>query len=148
MDEKHNQLPDLFDQRFKDMVKAVDSFFDESIKHVSHFFQQVTIPVEVFETNHDVTVEAYLPNTSKDQIRIDRSGNQLRIRVENRYMKEVNDRDASYYNRSQSFSQKERIVTLPFAVADTASSASFEGDVLKIVFAKSPSTIKFIDVDQ
>ncbi|SFJ94705.1 Molecular chaperone IbpA, HSP20 family [Halobacillus dabanensis] len=148
MNEKHDQLPDLFDQRFKDMVRAVDSFFDESIKHVSQFFQQATIPVEVFETDQDVTVEAYLPNIRKDQIRIDRAGNQLRIRVEDSYMKEVKDEDVSYYNRSESFSQRERIISIPFGVADTASSASFKGDILRIVFPKSDSTIKVIDVDQ
>ncbi|WP_160913128.1 Hsp20/alpha crystallin family protein [Halobacillus litoralis] len=147
MDDKHKQLPDLFDQSFRDIVKAFDSFFDESIKHVHDFFQQTTIPVEVFETDRDVTVEAYLPNVTREQIRIDRSGNQLRIRVDERQIREVKDEDAQYYNRSHAISQKERVVTLPFAVADTASSASFKGGVLTIVFPKHHSTINVIDVD-
>lgn len=147
MDDKHKQLPDLFDQRFRDIVKAFDSFFDESIKHVHEFFQQTTIPVEVFETDRDVTVEAFLPNVNREQIRIDRSGNQLRIRVDERHIREVKDEDAHYYNRSQSLSQRERMVTLPFAVADTASSASFKGGVLTIVFPKHNSTINVIEVD-
>lgn len=147
MDDKHKQLPDLFDQSFRDIVKAFDSFFDESIKHVHDFFQQTTIPVEVFETDRDVTVEAYLPNVTREQIRIDRSGNQLRIRVDERQIREVKDEDAQYYNRSHAISQKERVVTLPFAVADTASSASFKGGVLTIVFPKHHSTINVINVD-
>ncbi|GEN54187.1 Hsp20/alpha crystallin family protein [Halobacillus faecis] len=147
MDDKHKQLPDLFDKSFRDIVKAFDSFFDESIKHVHDFFQQTTIPVEVFETDRDVTVEAYLPNVSREQIRIDRSGNQLRIRVDERQLREVKNEEAHYYHRSHSLSQRERVVTLPFAVAETASSASFKGGVLTIVFPKHNSTIKVIDVD-
>ncbi|SEH72262.1 Molecular chaperone IbpA, HSP20 family [Halobacillus karajensis] len=147
MDDKHKHLPDLFDQRFREMVKAVDSFFDESIKQVNHFFQQSTIPVEVFESDKEVTIESYLPNVKREQIRIDRSGNQLRIRVEDRYLHEVKDDEAHYYNRSHSISQKERVLTLPFAVADTASSASLNDDVLTIVFPKRQSSIDVIDVD-
>ncbi|MBN9652805.1 Hsp20/alpha crystallin family protein [Halobacillus sp. GSS1] len=147
MDDKNKQLPDLFDQSFRDIIKAFDSFFDDSIKHVHDFFQQHTIPVEVFETNRDVTVEAYLPNVTREQIRIDRSGNQLRIRVDERQLREVKDEETHYYNRSHSLSQKERVVTLPFAVADAASSASFKGGVLTIVFPKHHSNIKVIDVD-
>lgn len=148
MDDKHKQLPDLFDQHLQDMVKAVDSFFGESIKHVNHFFQQSTIPVEVFESNTDVTIEAYLPGVKKDQIRIDRFGNQVRIRVEERFVKEVNSEDLSYYNKQQATRQKERVVTLPFASAENSSSASFKNEVLTVVFPKQNSSIKVIDVDE
>ncbi|WP_281975581.1 Hsp20/alpha crystallin family protein [Halobacillus litoralis] len=147
MDDKRKQLPDLFDQRLNEMVKAVDSFFDESIKQVNQFFQQSSIPVEVIETGTDVTIEAYLPGVQKEQIRIDRFGNQVRIRVENHASKEVTSEDSSFYNKKQAWSQKERIITLPFAVSETSSSASFKNDVLKVMFAKNNSSIKVIDVD-
>ncbi|WP_226578656.1 Hsp20/alpha crystallin family protein [Halobacillus litoralis] len=147
MDDKNKYLPGLFDQHFHEMVKAVDSFFGDSLKHVSQFFEQSIIPIEVFETAVDFKIEAYLPHVEREQIRIDRAGSRLRILVEEQMIREVNDEKKAYYNQSQSFSKRERIIPLPFDVADTSSSASFKNGVLTIVFPKKSSTIDLIDVE-
>ncbi|MYL28298.1 Hsp20 family protein [Halobacillus halophilus] len=136
MDDKKSQLPDFFEHTFMDLIRAVDSFFDHSLQGVEPLFQGGSFPVDIYETNGEIVVEAVLTDVQENQIRIDRSGRQLRILIEQQQMREVNDEVRDYYRRTHFLKSREQTVELPFEADPNSSRASFQNGVLKVVFHK------------
>lgn len=136
MDDKKSQLPGFFEHTFMDLVRAVDSFFDQSLHAAESFSQKNAIPIDVYESNGEIVVEAVLPDVDENQIRIDRSGRQLRILIEQQQLREVNDEGRDYYSRTHFRKTREQMIELPFEADVTSSRASFHNGVLKVVFQK------------
>ncbi|UOQ42843.1 hypothetical protein MUN89_12815 [Halobacillus salinarum] len=64
------QLPKLFDDAFYDFVRSIDSYFEKSIKQLNRFFEDHTFPVDMYETETELVIEAKLPDYEKEQIHV------------------------------------------------------------------------------
>ncbi|WP_164217166.1 Hsp20/alpha crystallin family protein [Virgibacillus sp. YIM 98842] len=132
---------------FHDLFNHMDSFLNESIRNFDSFFNLKSFDVNMYETNEDIIVEAYLPGIKRDQIELEIIGNRLRIAAEDMTILEEKNDKTKYNDRRQSFQKTERLITLPFHVSEKETKASFHKDTLKVSIPKRNSGRKFIDID-
>lgn len=144
---KKDNLPKRFDPSpFHNLMEQMDSLFNESFRNFNALFDRGTVQIDMHETDTDVIIEARLPGYSREQIQLETVGNSLRIAAEdNAMLEEKNDKD-NYHNRRRSFHRMERWVTLPFAISEKETKASYNNGILTITTPKR-NTGKTIDID-
>jgi HSP20 family protein len=143
-----NNLPSIFNDSFFGFIKSFDSFFDESFQHFNTFLNQGALSVDFYETASDGVVEAKLPGYSKDQIQVEFVRNhQLRISVENSETAEVKNENNMYYHKKQTSQKLERLIMLPYPIAEEDAKATFKDGVLRIIFPKGTINRRFIDIE-
>ncbi|GAB3792316.1 Hsp20/alpha crystallin family protein [Virgibacillus kimchii] len=147
MSSNKDNLPWSNKSGFQDIFNHMDSFLNESIRNFDSFFNLKSFDVNMYETDMDIIVEAYLPGIKKDQIELEIIGNRLRIAAEDMTILEEKNDKTKYNDRRQSFQKTERLITLPFHVSEKDTKASFHKDTLKITIPKRNSGRKFIDID-
>lgn len=141
-----NNLPGLFNGSFHHFVKSIDSFFDESLKHLDSFLSQNVFPVEWYETESDMIIEADLPGHKREHIQVEVLGNQLRIAVEHSDMTTVHHEQV-YSHRKQSLQKIERCLTLPFSISEKDTHATYKNGLLRIITPKQPHDKRFVDIE-
>ncbi|HAM79659.1 Hsp20/alpha crystallin family protein [Ornithinibacillus bavariensis] len=151
MGARRNRLPGRFDidmTPLHDFMRQMDSFFNQSFKQMNEQFQLKPFWVDMYEKDSHFVVKAELGDYTKEQIQIEASGNQLRIRVDdNRIIKEEDTKQQTLFSR-QSFHRKEQVVNLPFDIPQNKIKASFKNQILTITIPK-PESMKrrLIEID-
>jgi len=87
-------------------------------------------PLNVYQKDNDVIVEASLPGIRPEDIDVSVSGRDLTIRAERKESKEVKDED--YYYREIAAGRFMRQVTLPTEVQPDKGEATYENGVLRL----------------
>ncbi|KKE80209.1 Hsp20/alpha crystallin family protein [Bacilli bacterium] len=148
---KKGNFPDGFDLDMapvRNFVRRLDSVFNESFKHLQKNFNLNSFPIDVKETNSEIIVHAELPGYSRDQVKLEITGNQLRIIVEDRRSFSEKDEQNSSYRHEESFQHKERVIAVPFEIPEKETKASFKNGLLKVIIPKKNSKRKFINIDE
>jgi len=94
-------------------------------------------PVEVAESNGEVTVKMAVPGVDKDQINISVDDHMLNVRGECK--KETEDKKKNYYRQEIRYGSFARSVRLPTEVDTGKTNASLKNGVLTITLPKSTS---------
>ena len=102
------------------------------------------VPLDLYETDNEVVVQAALPGVKLEDIDIQISGDTLTIRGESKHEEEEKKRD--YYRQESWYGSFARSVALPVQVDADRADAVFENGVLKLTIPKAeeakPKTIK------
>ena len=102
------------------------------------------VPLDLYETDNEVVVQAALPGVKLEDIDIQISGDTLTIRGETKHEEEEKKRD--YYRQESWYGSFARSVALPVQVDADRADAVFENGVLKLTIPKAeeakPKTIK------
>lgn len=89
-----------------------------------------TFPVNVYQKNSDVIVEAVLPGVRREDIDVSVSDRTLTIRAERKETREVRDED--YFRREVAVGRFFRQITLPVDVRADQAEATFENGILRL----------------
>lgn len=135
----------LFDDAFYDIVRAMDSYMNQSIGKLRDFFTE--IDVNMYETDKDVVIEAYLPDYERNQIEIEVLGHQLRIAAEKSMSQEVRHEQYGSFNKEQSHRKVERYISLPFTISESHTRATKEGDILRITTPRMKQETRYLDIE-
>ena len=92
-------------------------------------------PVDVAESDTDVTVKMAVPGVEKDQIQISVDDHVLNVRGEHR--KESEEKKKDYYRQEIRYGSFARAVRLPSEVDAAKSAAELKNGVLKVTLPKS-----------
>lgn len=102
-------------------------------------------PVDVYETDNEILVEAVMPGVKVDNIQISITGDILRIRGEMSSEQGEAKEDARYLLRERQYGSYSRSLRLPMEVNAKNASAEMENGILKLTLPKSeevkPKTI-------
>lgn len=134
---------------FGDFLQSIDQFFSQSFNNFHHngLFQP-TFPVKTYRTDEHFIIEAELAGVAKEQLQVEIYEHYVRIAV-NHYEAtiEQNENDLVHFE-SEQFSQRERIVQLPYGVKSKAGKASFKNGLLTIRFPSEHKKTLEIDDDE
>lgn len=126
----HNMLDRLMDQSFFSADGDLDGYTS-------------LIPVDVYQTEDEVSIKATVPGLKADDIQISITGDTLSINGEIKSEHEEEGRD--YFVRERRMGSFSRSMTLPVNVDADKATADFEDGVLTItlpkVEAEKPKTI-------
>ena len=132
---------------FRGLNRAMDRLFgDFTLARVRQDGEpsELTFPVDVAETDSDVTVKATLPGTKPEDVEITVSEGVLTIRGESRH--EETDEKENYDRREIRRGAVSRSLPLPANVDEEQAEAEFRDGVLQIRLPKTddarPKTIK------
>ena len=89
-----------------------------------------SFPVNVYQKNSDVIVEAELPGVRREDLDVSVSGRTLTIRAERKETREVKEED--YYRREVGVGRFWREITLPVEVRADQAEATFENGLLRL----------------
>jgi len=118
--------------------QAMDKLFEESVVRPPWFSFEVggtNIPVDVYQTEKDVTIKATLPGVKSEEVDITITGDTVTIRAERKEEKEIKEKD--YFRKENRYGSISRSITLPVEVKAEQSEAGFENGVLTLTLPKS-----------
>ena len=92
-------------------------------------------PVEVAESDSDVTVKMLVPGVDKDQLQVAIDEDVLTVRGETR--REQEEKKKSYYHQEIQYGAFQRAVRLPAEVEGAKATADLRNGTLKITLPKS-----------
>ena len=127
--------------------RAMDRFFDEPLSR--SFFGSTDggstlFPIDLYETNDDVVVEASLPGVKPEDIDISVTGQVLTLKGESK--EEHEEKAQNFYRHERGHGSYVRQISLPTEVDADKARASFEHGVLHLNLPKAesmkPKTIK------
>lgn len=102
-------------------------------------------PVDVYETDNEILVEAVMPGVKVDNIQISITGDILRIRGEMSSEQGEAKEDARYLLRERQYGSYSRSLRLPMEVNAKNASAEMENGILELTLPKAeevkPKTI-------
>lgn len=119
--------------------ETLPGWFDESAVATRHS-QTQTIPLDVFETDAGLTVEAPLPGFSADEVEVTLEKGKLTVRAEHNseHSEESEVEGRTYFLRERS----QGVISRSILIGDSYDSSSVEGTlkdgVLKIGVKKAP----------
>lgn len=91
--------------------------------------------MDIEETKDDIIVKAEIPGMTKDDVKIQITGDMLTISGERK--REEENKDKTYHRIERSYGQFQRMITLPSDVQSAKAKASYENGVLTIRLPKS-----------
>src|SRR5512143_1178163 len=92
-------------------------------------------PVEVAESDNDITVKMLVPGVEKDQLQVAIDEDVLTVRGEMR--KEQEEKKKNYYRQEIQYGAFQRAVRLPAEVEGAKATADLKNGALKITLPKS-----------
>ena len=102
------------------------------------------LPVDVYETDDEVVVEASLPGIKPEEVQVSVTGDRLTITGESKTEEE--EREHDYYRKERRYGSFERALTLPVEVDADQAKATFENGELSLHLPKTaavkPKTIE------
>lgn len=131
---------------FQELVHRLDQFFNESFQYVNSRFNLKSFSVKTYETDSDIIVQAELPGYSREHIKIEAIGHQLRILAEQQATYDIQDDKAKQYQHTDTKQILERVITLPFEIPKKDVKASLKHGILKIVIPKKNHHPTMIDI--
>lgn len=93
--------------------------------------------MDVYQTEHDLIVELQVPKVDPKELKVTVEDGVLK--VEGGASAEQEEKSKEYFRREIRRGQFSRILSLPVSVNESATKASFEHGVLKIVLPKAES---------
>ena len=117
-------------------LRRRDDLFEDFVRDV--FAREEGVlepPVEVSETDKDVTVKMLVPGVEKDQLQVAIDEGVLTVRGEVR--KEQEEKKKNYYRQEIRYGAFQRAVELPAEVEGAKASASLKNGALTIMLPKS-----------
>lgn len=130
----HNPLAQLrgeVDRLFSDFTRGLPGVLPSGLGGAAAF-----PPLNVWETDDDVLVEAELPGLSQDQVEIYVVGNELTIRGER---PAATEEGVAYHRQERGSGSFSRAIKLPSEVDADRVDAALEHGVLSIRLAKQPA---------
>jgi len=94
-------------------------------------------PIEVFERDNNLVVQAELPGMNKDDVRVEVTGEGLAIQGERKT--EYEDKREGYYRSERSYGRFYRTVPLPEGIDPDKAKAQFKDGVLQVEIPLPPS---------
>ncbi|HAD82985.1 MAG: hypothetical protein A2509_10295 [Candidatus Edwardsbacteria bacterium RIFOXYD12_FULL_50_11] len=91
--------------------------------------------MDIEETQDDIIVKAEIPGMTKEDVKIQVTGDIITISGERK--REEENRDKTYHRIERSYGQFQRMITLPGEVQSAKAKASYENGVLTIKLPKS-----------
>lgn len=91
--------------------------------------------MDIEETKDDIIVKAEIPGMTKDDVKIQVTGDLLTISGERK--REEETKEKTYHRIERSYGQFQRMITLPSEVQSSKAKASYENGVLTIKLPKS-----------
>jgi HSP20 family protein len=128
--------------------EAMDRLFEESFVRprgvLAPVEGAVTLALDVFESDDDVTVRASIPGVNPDDIDISVTGDVLTIKGET--SEEREEKQGNYHLRERRYGAFQRSVNLPAPVNTDKAEAEFKNGVLTLTLPKveevKPKSIK------
>jgi len=136
---------------FRELIslrEAMDRLFEESFvrpwSRWPGFAEEGVLPVDIYETEDSVVVEASIPGVKPEDIDVSITGDTLTIKGETRAERKV-ERE-NYIRQERRYGSFCRAVTLPGGLKTDKAEAEFQNGVLTITFPKTeevkPKSIK------
>ena len=91
-------------------------------------------PVDIYETNDSIVLEAELPGITKDSISLEVKDNTLTLKGEKKFEKDV--KEENYHRVERSYGSFQRVFTLPSTVQQDKVKAKFRDGILEITLPK------------
>ena len=91
--------------------------------------------VDISEDNNSITINAEVPGTIKDNIKVNIQDNTITLKGEKKQEKE--EKDANYHRIERNYGAFMRSFTLPAPVQSDKIKASYKNGILKIVLPKT-----------
>lgn len=124
---------------FKGFLNEVDSFFHKhSIFH--------TFPVNLYETDTDIIIEAELPGFEKEQVKVDIQESFVKIIIDNQES-QLKNKETYTHRKERPSIQNERIIKLPEPISKDKTKAFFKNGILEIQAKKMPYEQRIIDIE-
>lgn len=151
MEKDHKELP----KNVKGYLQKIDDYFEHSpvkgfIQDVDSFFQKRSIfhsfPVDMYETDKEIIVQAELPGVPKEKITIDIQDTFVKITVDNDSTLETKSSEQNIYRKERSTIHSERIIKAPCELIKKQAKASYKNGVLEIIVPKKPYEKQIIDI--
>jgi len=120
-------------QQVADMMDRAFSEFRDNVQTGSTMTQGWTLPVDIFERNHNIVVRAAVPGVKPEQLDISIDQNVLTIKGEIEEKFEENDK---VYRREYRHGEFSRSVRLPENVDVNSISAEFDNGFVAITIPK------------
>ena len=119
-----------------DLRKEVDRLFRDFLEgQVKEKGEIVYLPpLDIYEDNDKIIVEAEIPGLSKEDIKINVADNILTIRAEKKKEEKIKEKDVIY--EEIAYGIYEREIELPQTVDTDKIDAVYENGVLKIILPK------------
>ena len=125
---------------FMTLRDAMDRLFDDALTRP---FSRIrnggstwsAFPIDMYQTNDDVVVQAVVPGFRPDEVHIQVTGDVLTIRGQLKQEEEKKER--SWHLREHRLGSFERSVALPVPVVPDRANAEFENGILTITLPKA-----------
>ncbi len=119
-----------------DLRKEVDRLFRDFLESPVRERGEVVYlpPLDIYEDNDKIVVEAEIPGLNKEDIKINVADNILTIKAEKKKEEKVKDKDVIY--EEIAYGIYEREIELPQTVDTEKIDAVYEDGVLKVVLPK------------
>lgn len=92
-------------------------------------------PVDLYETDDEIVVEASLPGVKPDELQVSVTGDTLTVKGET---KAEHEEEPNYYRKERRYGSFQRVLTLPVEVDSDKAHATFENGVLNLRLPKKP----------
>jgi HSP20 family protein len=122
---------------FRSIEGGEDAFQDLVREFFGKAGGEIMPPVEVAESDAEVTVKMAVPGVETDQISISVNDHVLNVRGESK--KETEEKKKSYYRQEIRYGSFARAVRLPAEVDAAKTAADLKNGMLKITLPKSKS---------
>lgn len=93
-------------------------------------------PVDLYETDDEIVVEASLPGVKPDELQVSVTGDTLTVKGETKA--EHEGEEPNYYRKERRYGSFQRVLTLPVEVDSDKAHATFENGVLNLRLPKKP----------
>lgn len=141
---------------FDEMERLYESIFSQgwlrpfqfdwpTLEKVRPFFSHRMPAVDVIDRDNEIIVKAEVPGVKKEDIKVSITDHTLTIRGSSEEKKE--EKHESYYYSELSKGEFARSVTLPAEVDAASAKASMYDGILEIVFTKSASAKRAVNVE-
>jgi HSP20 family protein len=128
-------------QPFSELVSfrdAMDRLFEDSFVRPSlatTFGEEIGAPVDMYQTDKDVVVKAFLPGVKPEEVDISITGDVLTVKGEHKEEQEVKEK--GYFRKELRYGTFGRSLQLPVAVKTDKADAVFENGVLTLTLPKA-----------
>ena len=119
------------------IYRQIDRAFDESDDCAST--REIQPPVELKETAESLILRAMLPGIDREQLNIEVT--REAVLISGTYPPQTQPDKSAYFRSEFPRGQFRRVVSLPFAVDNTAAQANYEQGILTLTLPKVPEVI-------
>lgn len=143
---------------FYDLTNFVRDIFDDEVKKRTEWSNTRRFPVDIYEKNNEIFLEAEMPGVKKEDIEITLENGYLTVKTsifnkkkeEKTEQKEQVEENRNYYFTERVHSDYSRTFEIGEGVSEEGIKAEFESGVLRLTFQKpeiKKEEVKKIKID-